>query len=134
MAVKPETRFAKTLFSKLPDSVYFEKTNNPYRAAMPDFYIEGPKGIIWVEIKWIPEPWIRNREASKICSTVSWIKQRRWLARAHANNVNTGVIIGIGSGRETRAYLLEFPYSFSFDENPILMPIDVLNYLETKVA
>jgi len=132
MAVKPENRFAKTLFSKLNSRIRFEKTNNPYRAGMPDYYMEGPSGILWVEVKWISEPWIKDLEASKICKTASWTKQRQWLSIAHGNNVNTAVIVGVSSGRDTKGYVLEYPYSFSFSNNQLLLPTDILTYIESK--
>lgn len=133
MAVKPENRFAKTLFSKLNTKIRFEKTNNPYKAGIPDYYMEGPRSIIWIEVKWIPDPWAKDRDASQICKTSSWTKQRQWLSIAHQNNVNTAVIVGISSGRNTKGYLLEYPYSFNMATNHLLLPANLLTYIESKI-
>lgn len=130
--IKPETRFSKLLLSKLPSSIFYEKTNNPYRSGTPDYYIEGPSGILWCEVKWIEKLWTKDLDASQVCKTKSWVAQRHWLVRAHQNNVQTCVIVGIGSGRTTKAYVLEFPYAFSLENNQPLTLEEVRTYLVQK--
>lgn len=129
---KPESRFSDYLHSKLSYSVYYEKMNNSYRGGIPDFYYEGKKDILWAEHKWIEKPWTKNLEPNKVCSTVSWVRQRYWLERAYANQKQTCVIVGIGKGKDTFAYILEFPYSFDLEKN-IVLPINkVVEYIFLK--
>lgn len=130
--VKPENRFLQNLFSKLPKPLYFEKTHMLYRSGTPDVYLEGPNGILWCEVKWIEKPWAKDLDPSQVCKTKSWLAQRRWLVRAHQNNVQTCVIVGIGSGRTTKAYILEFPYAFSLETNQPLTLEEVRTYLVQK--
>lgn len=122
MSQKPETSFSKLLQGKVNRDVHFEKTSNNFKKGIPDFYIEGPNNILWLEVKWIPKPWTTDREASKICPTTSWVNQRHWLERAHKNGKQAYVIIGIGKGRDTKGYILSYPYAFSI-ETTMLLPI-----------
>jgi hypothetical protein len=124
--IKPETRFSNLLHKRLDPSIYYEKTNNPFRSGMPDFYYEGAGRILWSEHKWIEKPWTKRLEPSEICKTKSWIQQRRWLNRAYTNGVATCVIVGVGSGRQTRAYWLEYPYVF---DNQELLGLEAINEL-----
>jgi len=113
MAEKPENRFINLVHSKMHKDVYYEKMNNPYRSGTPDVYYEGKADILWVEYKWIPKPWSKDLLPEEICSTKSWIAQRNWLKRAYDNGVNAVVIVGIGSGRLSRGYILHYPFSFN---------------------
>lgn len=119
MSIKPETRLTTYLRSKLDPSIFVMKTNNAYISGPADLYLEGSQGICWVEVKFIAKPWTKDRSSEKICPTTGWIHQRQWLERAHSNNVNTAVLVGTGLGKQTRAYLLSHPYSFSFLNDPL---------------
>lgn len=131
---KPETRFSRLLHSKLDASIYFEKMSNPYRRGTPDFYYEGDSSILWAEHKWIKEPWKKDLQSSQICSTSSWTHQRHWLERAHSKGKHTRVIVGVSSGKEAKSYLLEWPYSFSIANNPLLSLGEVRQEIFNLVA
>jgi hypothetical protein len=117
-----EAAFMRHVHSKLDPAVYVEKTSNPYRAGMPDMYIEGPKNILWVEYKWLPTLWTADRTCDAICRTKSWVAQLRWLRRAHHNGVKAAVVIGIGKGRSAAAYIILWPYHFSVTKD---LPVTV---------
>jgi hypothetical protein len=53
--------------------------NNPFRAGVPDYYIDLDNGKFgWFEYKWLDKPWTTDREAEKICPTKSWVQQHKW--------------------------------------------------------
>src|SRR5574343_966426 len=132
MTQKTETTFSNLLHSKLSPEIYYEKTNNPYRRGMPDFYYESKGPILWAEHKYILKPWNKDRIASDICPSSSWSTQRRWLVRAHQNGKQAIVIIGVGSGKQTKGYILTFPYTFSVEENTLLTLEQITQYIEEK--
>lgn len=134
MTQKNETTFSRLLHSKFEGPIYLEKTNNPYRKGMPDFYYEGLGPILWAEHKHIEKPWTKSLLAGEICKTASWPMQRRWLVRAHDNNKQTCVIVGVGKGRSTKAYILEYPYSFDIETNKLLSLEQVTEYIENAVG
>lgn len=112
MAEKKETLFSRKLHDKLIPQVYVEKTSNPWRAGIPDFYYETAGNILWAEHKWMPKPWTKIVSCEDICKGSQWPRQRAWLNRAHGNQISTRVIVGVGEGRKTMGYLLCYPYSF----------------------
>lgn len=113
LAEKNETTFYKAVNRKLDKSIFFEKMSNPFRSGIPDFYYEGPTGkVIWVEYKWIEKEWETSKSPSEICPHKSWIQQRRWLERAHNRGVGAYTIVGIGKGKNAKAYLLSHPFNF----------------------
>jgi hypothetical protein len=65
---------------------------------------------MWIECKWIPEPW--TEPVAEICDSQSWPLQKRWLQRAKRNGIIVGVLIGIGNNEF--CYGLEGP-DFDFD-------------------
>jgi hypothetical protein len=133
MVRKPENTFSSLINSKLDKNIYYEKMANPFRSGTPDFYYEGLGGILWVEYKWIPFEWQKNKEASKICSTKSWTHQRHWLERAYSNKIPSNVIIGIGLGRQSRGYILNYPFNFNLEKD-IVYPIeDLISFIEGTV-
>ena len=134
MAHKQETSFSKLVNSKLDPSIYFEKTNNPFRYAMPDFYYEGPKDILWTEYKWIEKPWTKNLDPSQICLRKEWIHQRHWLERAYKNNKNAWAIIGIGAGRNTKGYILEYPFEFNIESHLLLAVDDIVKSIQECIS
>lgn len=94
MTAKPETLFSKRLHKRFTQPVYYEKTNNPFRGGIPDFYYEGIfPGILWAEHKfWKTVPRIITPES--IVSPLQW----RWIQRAHNNNVPIVTIVGYKEG------------------------------------
>lgn len=108
--------------------------SNPFRSGIPDFYFEGPTGtIIWTEYKWIEKEWTSDRAVSLICSHKGWIQQRRWLERAHKKGIGAYTIVGVGKGRDAKAYILQYPYSFSKTLNLALPLIKVAHFLNEKL-
>lgn len=128
---KQENKFAATVNIGLPGSIWFEKTSNPFRAGMPDFYYEGPKSILWVEYKWLNKPFNDNCVAEKICTTRSWNLQRLWLNRAHLNSVNTAVIIGVGT---KQGYILKYPYCYHKDQDILYSVSNIQEWIISNVT
>lgn len=95
-SAKPETTFHNGINRHLRKEVYREKTNNPYRGGMPDFYYEGNKGILWVEYKY----WVSLPRSGIIESVYDLVTPRQWLwlTRANTNGVNVAVILGYKKG------------------------------------
>lgn len=131
MSQKPETRFSNLLLSKLHKDVYFEKTNNRFVRGIPDYYFEGPKDIMWAEMKWIQKPWTKILAPEAICKTTSWVGQRAWLERAHKNGRYAYVVVGIGSGRNIKCYVLSFPYAYNLEEAWTIK--QTTDFIESKV-
>ena len=115
-------------------SIYIEKTNNPFRKGTPDFFYESKGPILWAEHKHILAPWTTDKAPSEICKSTSWPAQRRWLVRAHTNNQQALVIIGIGSGRNTQGYILTFPFNFEVQYNLAFSLEHIAKYIENKVT
>lgn len=101
MASKPETRMTSRIHRIMRNDypeVYFEKTNNPFRSGIPDFYYEAPKGKhLWVEYKWyetIPKnPFHLLAGKNPKISPLQW----KWLDRAYVNDQPVRVVVGFGS-------------------------------------
>lgn len=117
MGQKQETTFAALINKGLPENIYYEKMSNPFRAGTPDFYYEGPAGILWAEYKWIEKPWVEDKLPADICNSRSWLRQLQWLKRAHESGVATAVIVGIGLGKTAKSYWLRYPFCFFFSQD-----------------
>jgi hypothetical protein len=102
---KPENVFInkvhKALLKRLKD-VYPEKTNNPYRAGIPDCVYEGYLGYHWIEYKWLPKEPVRS-----FTPGVSSL-QYDWLVRAYNKNRHPWVVVGHPGG----CYILQRPESW----------------------
>lgn len=95
MPAKPETRLIQRVHRALDPSVYAEKTNNPYRAGIPDVYYEGPTrlGMAWVEYKYRPTNFKAYTTWDEMFALAS-AHQQRWMARAHGNSKKVGMVVG----------------------------------------
>jgi hypothetical protein len=134
MGQKQETTFARFIHKGLPSTIYIEKTSNPFRAGTPDYYIEGPEGILWIEYKWINKLWTEDKQAENLCSSQSWIRQLQWLKRAESNDVNNAVIIGVGLGRQSQGYFITSPYDFLYDQHRLWSYIELRNWIKEYVT
>lgn len=114
MARKPETVFSgrvnKALEAQSP-GLYCEKTNNPYRAGIPDFYYDPAAGLhdFWIEFKWYdplpPQIDLCKKPEPKLTSL-----QQRWLERAYANGRFVFVAVGFSTrSRERRGVVFSDP-------------------------
>ena len=133
MSEKKETTFSRLLHSKLSPEIYVEKMSNPYRRGIPDFYYESQGSILWAEHKWIEAPWNKDRKAKDICGTKSWPLQEKWLKRAYDNGKEVRVIVGIGIGKDTKAYILRYPFDFAFGKHKVLKVEAVAMLIESVV-
>lgn len=89
MTAKAETTFIQALHKVLPEHVYREKMNNPYRGGTPDCYYEHRRNL-WVEYKFVILP---KRDDTFIACFTSEL-QRDWLRRCFDNGLNPFVITG----------------------------------------
>ena len=98
MAQKPESRYILRVARHLESCVAREKTNNPYRAGIPDVYYEGNKANLWVEFKWYPRrPEVidlRDQKKKPHQTTL----QQNWLKRSAGNGQLVAVISGTPDG------------------------------------
>jgi hypothetical protein len=100
VARQRENVFIAGVHRHLPPWVYAEKMNNPYRRGTPDCYYEAAHhGFLWAEYKWlrrIPQP-LGPEDLSELSSL-----QRRWLRRAHRNDIPVALIVGSPQGTAIR--------------------------------
>ncbi len=111
MAAKPETQATGNINKALvaaDSEVYAEKTHNPYRGGIPDFYYDYPGHDLWVEYKFLERlpPQLCLRGGSK--PPVSQL-QERWINRGARNGRQVLVIVAIGKGK-TQRYLVIRPF------------------------
>ena len=94
MATKPETLFSRRLHRNLDEAIYREKTNNPFRGGIVDWYYEATfPNILWAEHKfWKSVP--REITPESIVSPLQWL----WIHRAHNNKVPIVTIVGYKKG------------------------------------
>ena len=110
MPQKAETKFSERLHKGLPKELYVEKTHNPLRYGVPDFYYEGVRDL-FAEHKWINKPIDRDVEAldlSAIFKSKSWRQQYEWLMRRHRNKHLARLFIGHPEG----CHVLLPPFDF----------------------
>lgn len=99
MAAKPETRLIERVHRALDGSIYREKTNNPYRAGMPDVYYEGSgtQAMAWVEYKYRPTKFKAYSSFEEILALATPIQQR-WIVRCSRNATKVAMIVGFNDG------------------------------------
>lgn len=93
MSRKPENTFIAGVNKHLP-TVYFEKTNNPFRSGVADSWYSGELADLWVEYKYIPKIPMRSKAILPDLSP----RQRQWLADRLRENRNVAVIVGCPGG------------------------------------
>ena len=118
---KKETTFSNRLHKTGLFQYHIEKTNNPFRRGTPDFYYEGPQGLLWAEHKWEDIPIQKYRPPEKLDSSKSWPLQLAWLRRAHSNHKPTAVIIGLPKG----GYWIEYPFEFDPKKHSVFTDIEL---------
>jgi hypothetical protein len=88
-----ETTFWQSLRKKLVPRIYALKINISYVAGVPDVWLSGSKGDLWLELKYLQTvPPVVN--PTKLLS----ILQQQWLKRRHAEGRSVGVLIGSVDG------------------------------------
>lgn len=103
MAAKPETNFSNAIRKALPNTIYSMKNNNQYVAGVPDLWMSGAKGDIWVEMKFVPK--LPSRAPLRPSSLLSEL-QKEWLNTRHKEGRNVCVIIGCKRSREIEGIIL----------------------------
>jgi hypothetical protein len=94
MAAKPESTFTASINrQKALKETYFEKTNNPFRSGIADFWYSGERGDLWVEYKYEPSlPKIKEYRPDLSPRQLKWLGDRRDEGR------NVAVILGLPEG------------------------------------
>lgn len=96
MATKPETNFSNAVRSALPEGIYSMKNNNEYVAGVPDLWFSGPKGDLWVEMKFVPKlPVHVPLRPYELLSPL----QLKWLGDRYNEGRNVAVMIGCKRNR-----------------------------------
>lgn len=130
MSQKPENRMLSRLKPRFKAAGFFvEKTNNPYRAGIPDWYIERDMIHIvpangWIEAKFrnVKKPNSDPEyEVAKIRSMLS-PHQEKWLQRAVDNGQNAAILCGYP---DTKIYVF---FDYSATTHPTL-PVYTLDEL-----
>lgn len=107
MSRKPETVFTHHVLKRLPESIYVEKMYNPLRGGTYDLYVEGPKNICWIEMKYtLNLPPVLDLTKQTTSPKMSPL-QIKWGERATQNGVFNAVILGWGSGRDRFGWIFE---------------------------
>lgn len=70
------------------------KNNNLYNAGIPDLWISGPGGDLWIEVKYVVVP---KRDKTLIIPDLSAL-QKEWLEDRSKEGRRVGVIIGSKEG------------------------------------
>ena len=97
MAAKPETRLYQRINNKLSITTTAEKTHNPYRAGIADFYYDTPHGDGWCEYKYQPtkfKVFTFDEAFEKLLSS----NQRRWMKQRKDNGRRVCIIVGFKDG------------------------------------
>lgn len=94
MSKKPESRFIDRVHRQLSEKVYKQAFTSKFSNGTPDRYYEGPKGVLWIEYKYIDKlPNVVNLTDISKKPCLSKLQQN-WLIRAHKNNIQVGVALG----------------------------------------
>lgn len=88
-----ETTFWQSLRKKLVPSIYALKMNLRFAAGVPDCWLSGSKGDLWLELKYLKTlpPIV---DPAKLLSEL----QKDWLRSRHAEGRFVGVLIGSSDG------------------------------------
>ena len=98
MSAKPETTFLNNVRSKLPRSLYVMKNNNPYAAGIPDLWVSGHKGDVWIEGKWFKTKPKAEYNLTSEKNPVLSALQQDWLRKRYEEGRNVCVLIGCPDG------------------------------------
>lgn len=94
MSKGPENTFIASLRRLLPHELYVMKNNNPFNSGIPDLWISGPRGDLWVEVKYVALP---KRDNTAIKIDLSEL-QKNWIMSRHSEGRQVGVIVGCKDG------------------------------------
>lgn len=88
-----ETTFWQSLRKKLVPRIYALKLNLRFTAGVPDCWLSGSKGDLWLELKYVKTlpPLV---DPTKLLSML----QQQWLIQRHAEGRSVGVLIGSSDG------------------------------------
>jgi len=88
-----ETTFWQSLRKKLVPRIYALKLNISYVAGVPDVWLSGSKGDLWLELKYLQKvpPIV---DPTKLLTTL----QQTWLLRRYGEGRRVGVLIGSPDG------------------------------------
>ena len=126
--MKPETRYTAAVHRALKPiqgDLYFEKTNNPYRGGIPDFYYE-ERNAFWVEYKWLP-----SLPRVQFTPSLSEL-QKRWLLRNFGNGHQPAVIVGTPKGGLILDYPDEWTGQVYIVNYRLRTPKEVAEWLKAK--
>lgn len=103
MAAKPETTFSNAVRAALPKDIYSMKNSNQYVAGVPDLWFSGPKGDLWVEMKFISKlPSKRIIRPYELLTSL----QEQWLRSRYEEGRNVAVMIGCKHDNKIKGLVL----------------------------
>jgi hypothetical protein len=94
MSKGPENTFIAGLRKYIPPNIYVMKNNNLYNSGIPDLWLSGPKGDLWLEVKFIVLP---KRGETTITIDLSEL-QKTWIRSRSAEGRTLGVVVGSKEG------------------------------------
>lgn len=132
MAQGPENRMLSRLKPGLAKYTpcFIEKTNNPFRRGIPDWYVEGEAACSgWIEAKfWSIQRIPTDMDIGPIVRGKLSEHQKKWLRRAHDNQQKIAVLCGFP---DTNRYIFARDYEIFADPVPTL---PVLSLAQLKAA
>lgn len=87
-----EHSFVRSLRRRIPSSIYVWKISDRFTAGVPDLWLSGPKGDLWIEAKYLP------RTPKRRFTSPLTMLQRRWLEARAAEGRHVAVIVGCPAG------------------------------------
>lgn len=88
-----ENTFWQALRAKLVPHVYALKLNLRFVKGVPDCWLSGPKGDLWLELKYL-----KTVPPMVDPTTLLTVLQQQWLSERHKEGRSVGVLIGSPSG------------------------------------
>lgn len=133
----PENRMLNRLKPRLEKDIiglYIEKTANPYRRGMPDWYVEWNDGSGWIEAKF-RDIKTEGRETVQVDPIYDMLSahQEKWLYRAQDKNIPAAILTGFPQ-RDTYAFFPVFipPPQALGSNRPV--ETNLLNYKQLREA
>ncbi len=109
-----EAGFTRYIMTRISKDIYSWKISNMYQNGVPDCYFSGPKGDLWVEMKYILAP---KRSTTLFKPKLSPL-QSAWLNERHDEGRNVGVVLGTNHG----CYIYyEPPFDVSINTRQLLL-------------
>ena len=120
-----EAGFTRYIMTRVSKKIYTWKIANMYQNGVPDCYFSGPKGDLWVEMKYITAP---KRETTFFKPKLAPL-QLQWLNARQDEGRNVGLVLGSNIGCWIYRNNFEKPMCKS---NLSLTRKEIIKWIETE--